>query len=488
MLRENDQVRISLSPYSGIYDAVVPQDHLLRKIKDSIDFSFVNPMLKRQYCETFGRPAKEPEMMFKLMFMKKIYDLSDVRLISQAGTDMAMKYFLDLDPEAPMIDPSLMTKFRKTRITEDILEDMLGETVRQAVEKGLIKSTAIIVDATHSKSSAKYETPTQVLRRLTKDLRREIYRTQIELSGKFPDKPEETADLNLELEYSKLLIERVRSDIESTGTDKMRKLLKKVIEMLESDKIMEIQSAVDEDARLGHKSESNPFFGYKTHIAMTEERIITGLAVTTGEAEDGGQLRGLIEQSQKNGVTVNEVIGDAAYSGKDNLDYARDNGIAVVSKLRPCVSDGRRKAGDGFVFNKDADTYRCPAGHLAVRKTRNRREGKNSNRITYFFDVEKCKQCPRRGTCYKESKNKTYTITLLKEAQAEQKVFQDSDYFKSRARERYMIEAKNSELKQFHGLETADSSGVTAMRLQSYFTAFAVNAKRMANLQAALAP
>ena len=46
MLRENSQMRVSLSPYSGIYDAVVPQDHLLRKIKDTIDFSFVNPMLK----------------------------------------------------------------------------------------------------------------------------------------------------------------------------------------------------------------------------------------------------------------------------------------------------------------------------------------------------------------------------------------------------------------------------------------------------------
>ena len=33
---------------------------------------------------------------------------------------MAYKYFLDLDPEDGMIDSSLLTKFRKTRITEDI--------------------------------------------------------------------------------------------------------------------------------------------------------------------------------------------------------------------------------------------------------------------------------------------------------------------------------------------------------------------------------
>ena len=66
-------------------------------------------------------------MMFKLLFLKKLYDLSDEALISSAQTDMAYKFFLDLEPEAKMIDPSLLTKFRKTRITEDILEEMLKE-------------------------------------------------------------------------------------------------------------------------------------------------------------------------------------------------------------------------------------------------------------------------------------------------------------------------------------------------------------------------
>ena len=108
-----------------MYDVVEPSGHLLRKIKEHIDFSFVNPMLREQYCERYGRSAKEPEMMFKLMFLKKLYDLSDEWLVSSVGTDMAYKYFLDLDPEGGVIEARLMTKFRKTRITEDILEEML---------------------------------------------------------------------------------------------------------------------------------------------------------------------------------------------------------------------------------------------------------------------------------------------------------------------------------------------------------------------------
>ena len=215
MLRENRQMQLSLSPYNGIYDAVVPQDHLLRKIKENIDFSFVNQMLKKQYCEHFGRPAKEPEMMFKLMFLKKLYDLSDVRLISQAQTDMAVKYFLDLEPESEMIDPSLMTKFRKTRITEDILEEMLFETIRQAIEKGIIKSNTIIVDATHSIANVKSMSPTRVVRELSKQFRREIYGHMPDLSAIFPEKPEITATLDEEMEYTRCLLDITAAEIQN---------------------------------------------------------------------------------------------------------------------------------------------------------------------------------------------------------------------------------------------------------------------------------
>jgi transposase len=201
MLRKNNQIK--LTAYHSLYAEIIPSDNLLRKIKENIDFSFVNPMLKASYCEHFGRPAKEPEMMFKFMFLKKIDDLSDEQLVQNAKVNMAYKYFLDLDPEDEVIHSSLLTKFRKLHITVDILEELLQETVRQAVEKGLIKSRAIIVDATHTKSSAKHETPTQILRRYTKELRKEIYKTHHELSHGFPEKPEITADLNDEITYSR---------------------------------------------------------------------------------------------------------------------------------------------------------------------------------------------------------------------------------------------------------------------------------------------
>jgi len=397
---------------------------------------------------------------------------------------MAYKYFLNLSPEDSVVDSSLLTKFRKTRITEDILEEMLTETVQQAIEKGIIKSRMIIVDATHSKSSAKHETPTQILRRMTKELRKELYRTQHELSEKFPEKPIETADLGEEIEYSKKLVEAVKKAVSSYGTQKAKKSLAKVEDLLENDKIKEIQSAVDEDAKLGFKSESNSFFGYKTHIAMTEERIITGLEVTTGEAPDGEYLEKLIEQSGKSGIIVEEVAGDTAYSSKDNLEYAREKEIKLISKLNPVISNGTGQQAKGFAYNKDADMFVCPCGYLAVRKAVQGKKNADKNQVmTYYFDIEKCKICPHKNGCYQDgAKSKSYSVTILSELHKEQKEFQETDYFKERAKQRYMIEAKNAELKQSHGLENADSVGVIAMRLQSYFTAFVVNVKRIVKL------
>ena len=237
MIRENSQIK--LSEYSSIYDIVVPKENILRRIKENIDFSFVNPLLKKSYCEYFGRPAKEPKMMFKLLFLKKLYDLSDEKLMENANMHMAYKYFLDLNPEDSVVDSSLLTKFRKTRITEDILEEMLGETVQQAIAKEIIKSRMIIVDATHSKSSSKHETPTQILRRLTKELRKELYYTQHELSEKFPEKPLETADLSEEIEYSKKLIEAIKKQFWEAAQKRRKNLSQEwrnCLKMIESKK------------------------------------------------------------------------------------------------------------------------------------------------------------------------------------------------------------------------------------------------------------
>ena len=110
------QQKLVLSPYMEIYELVVPKDNLL---------------------------------------LKSIYDLSDIDVVERSKYDMSFKYFLDMAPEESVINPSSLTKFRKLRLKDMNLLDMLiTKTVRIALEKGIIKSKSIIVDAAHKHGDA----------------------------------------------------------------------------------------------------------------------------------------------------------------------------------------------------------------------------------------------------------------------------------------------------------------------------------------------
>jgi hypothetical protein len=66
---------------------------------------------------------------------------------------MSFKYFLQMAPEEPVIDPSSLTQFRKLRLKDlNLLDMLINKTVENSIEKGIINNKAIIVDSTHTKA------------------------------------------------------------------------------------------------------------------------------------------------------------------------------------------------------------------------------------------------------------------------------------------------------------------------------------------------
>lgn len=386
-------------------------------------------------------------------------------------------------PEDEVINPSSLTKFRKLRLKDMNLLDMLiAKTVQLALEKGIIKSKSIIVDATHTKSRYNQKTPRQVLQEQSKKLRRSIYEIDETMKEKFPDKNTEDS-LEKELKYCKQLIDVVKGNEEICSYPKVQEKLN-LLEESVTDDMEHLETSKDEDAKTGHKTADTSFFGYKTHIAMTEERIITAATITSGEKTDGKELPKLVQKSKAAGIQIESVIGDMAYSEKKNIEAAKEGDYELIAKLNPIITQGNRRKEDEFEFNKDAGMYQCKAGHLAIHKYLDKRktEGKNP-RMTYFFDIEKCKRCPYKAGCYKEgAKKKTYTETLVCDSHSEQAQFQETAHFKEMAKERYKIEAKNSELKHRHGYDVASSSGLIGMEMQGAMAIFAVNLKRIIKL------
>ena len=65
-----------------IIDSLVPEDHLLRKIKKYIDFSFINDMCESITVMDNGRPAIEPVIIFKMLFIGYLFGIrSERRLV-----------------------------------------------------------------------------------------------------------------------------------------------------------------------------------------------------------------------------------------------------------------------------------------------------------------------------------------------------------------------------------------------------------------------
>ncbi len=66
---------------SYLYDRIILIDHLLRKINQVVDFSFVHELVKDRYTPDFGRPAEDPEFMLRLCLLQYLYGDSDRKVI-----------------------------------------------------------------------------------------------------------------------------------------------------------------------------------------------------------------------------------------------------------------------------------------------------------------------------------------------------------------------------------------------------------------------
>ena len=479
MLGDYGQTR--LSEYAHIYDILIPRDNIFRRMNEEIDFSFVRRELRDKYSAGMGRSAEDPVRMFKYLMLKAMHPASDVDLVKRAYTDMSYKFFLGLNPEDEVIDPSLLSKFRRQRLQDmDLLSLLISKSVAMAIEKGIVKRRSdIIVDATHELSGAYVYKPVEYMRKMCGQIFKacEPFFNDEFRREDLPAFPKD-GDADAVKAYCHALVRALDDSgmVQIPAIGNKVNLLREGLEDLESQRYV----ALDRDARFGSKRPGHTFFGYKTHIAMTPESIVVAAAVTSGEVSDGQHLVSLVEQARQNGIVVESAIADAAYASKENIDALKEEEVKVVAPVNPIVTQGSRKGEDtGFHYNKDVDMYVCPAGEIAksrqVRKAREKKTDpagkviqtyKNPS-VCYFFDVRKCRECPLRDGCYNGTKYKTYTVTILSDTHKEQIEFEKTPEFKEKMRKRKRIEPLNAHLKNDLGMKKNISYGIECMTMQA---------------------
>lgn len=95
----------------------------------------------------------------------------------------------------------------------NLLDTLTAKTVQIALDKGIIRTKSIIVDAIHTKSRYDQKKPRQALQEQSKKLRRTIYEIDETMKDKFPNKNTEDS-LEKELEYCKQLISVIKGNEE----------------------------------------------------------------------------------------------------------------------------------------------------------------------------------------------------------------------------------------------------------------------------------
>jgi len=133
---------------SYVYERLLPNKHILLDIKESLDFSFVDEAAKDLYSDVMGRPSFPPQVLFKMLFLEFFYNLSDYDVVEQVKTNVLFRYFAGLGISEDTPDDTTLVVFRK-RLGEERFKRLFDDVVAKAKEKGLIKDTLKILDATH---------------------------------------------------------------------------------------------------------------------------------------------------------------------------------------------------------------------------------------------------------------------------------------------------------------------------------------------------
>ena len=73
------------------------------------------------------------------------------------------------------------------------------------------------------------------------------------------------------------MLEKIQGGVEASDKAEIKALYNRIKELLDSDRIRQIRSKDDEDARFGHKTTTSTFFGYAelliiNHITVMESR------------------------------------------------------------------------------------------------------------------------------------------------------------------------------------------------------------------------
>jgi len=480
-----------------VYRNLISKDHILYKIDEQVDFSFVNEACRDLYSQNQGRPVKNlPETMFRSAIVQYLMNYSDREMEQAARYNIIIKWFIRIPIEDASYDHSALGDFRD-RLGEERWKKLFFMILKQIEDAGFAKGDQY-VDATHIIANIAIPGTIGLIRQGMKSLMNEIEKVDIELyeelgGKKVADKKEKVHKLNPEEKKKKLIevveeasaLKRKAEKLESPAVKKAIWQLNEILNENVEEKNGETQkkedhvkdklvSLVDKDARHGAKSDKKTFTGYKANTMKSKDGFVTDIKISPGNTYDGDMLLQLVDDMTANGSKPKKVTGDTHYGSAENRYEMSRREIILIAPFREESNPTGLFSQQKFVL--DETGISCPSGNRTMISNFNEKEGTT----TFYFKKEICQQCILRRQCTKQDR-RTVTIAKHHELIMKAKEYNKTDEFKNDMKERSHIEPKHAEMKLLHGLARAKYWGLSKLNIQSIITGIVVNVKRLAN-------
>lgn len=429
-------------------DQLVPQGHLLRLIERHIHFDFIRDHTAHLYCADNGRPALDPVLLFKMLFIGYLFGVrSERQLVREIEVNVAYRWFLGLRLTDKVPDASTLSQNRRRRfIGTGIEQTIFNAIVTQAIEHGLIGGRVFYTDSTHLKASANKR-------------RYKVHRVE-------QTPADYLAELNAAVEA-----DRVAHGKKPLAPDDDDPPPTKEIKV----------STVDPEAGYMVRDGKPTGFFYLDHRTVDgSHALITDTFVTPASVHDSGPyLVRLDRMRARFGFEVGAVGLDAGYFTPHICKGLIERGIfGVIGYCRPVHREGYFYKRE-YVWDARRDGYICPSGEFLAYRTTNRLGYRE-----YASQPSICANCANRGRCT-QSQNRIKILT--RHVWQDYKQVIDANRLTAKGKQLYAqrketVERSFADAKQLHGHRYARFRGLAKVSAQALLAAACQNMKKMANM------
>lgn len=447
MLREPAPTQYELEMVT--LEELVPADHLLRLIDRHIRFDFIREKTVHLYCTDNGRPALDPVLLFKILFIGYLFGIrSERQLMREIQVNVAYRWFLGLRLTDKVPDASTLSQNRRRRFAgTDIEQQIFDAIVEQAIEHRLIGGRDFYSDSTHLKASANKN-------------RHDVHQVS-----------------QTPVTYLAELESAIAADREAHGK-------KPLPEQAAEAPLKEIKiSRTDPDSGYMVRDGKPTGFFYLDHRTVDgAHALITDIHVTPANLHDSvPYLDRLDRMRQRFAFDVTATGLDAGYFTPAICKGLEERGIyGVIGYRRPNHREGYFYKRD-YAYDRAREGYTCPAGEFLPYRTTNRLGYRE-----YASSAGQCRDCPMRGQCTQSAAGvKVITRHVwedFKEAVAAHRLTDAGKAIYKRRKE--TVERSFADAKELHGHRYARFRGLSKVRAQCLLAGACQNMKKIARLLA----